>query len=171
MKNFQLLLKILINIYERLAAKGFAATNIVLGIGSFTYQYNTRDTLGFAAKGAWFEVETKTYSNVDKTYCSCGEGYQDPDCKLYKKGCTKQYKKTSYNIYKDPVTDDGTKKSLKGLLRVMLPLEHDDVQEIYVEQECDFEEENQGLLQVIYENGKFYNQTTLNEVRERLSKI
>jgi nicotinamide phosphoribosyltransferase len=36
-----------IEIYERLAAKGFAATNIVLGIGSFTYQYNTRDTFGF----------------------------------------------------------------------------------------------------------------------------
>lgn len=34
-------------IYERLAAKGFAATNIVLGVGSFTYQYNTRDTFGF----------------------------------------------------------------------------------------------------------------------------
>lgn len=36
-----------IQIYERLAAKGFAATNIVLGVGSFTYQMNTRDTLGF----------------------------------------------------------------------------------------------------------------------------
>jgi nicotinamide phosphoribosyltransferase len=36
-----------IQIYERLAAKGFASTNIVLGVGSFTYQYNTRDTLGF----------------------------------------------------------------------------------------------------------------------------
>lgn len=35
-------------IYERLAAKGFAATNIILGIGSFTYQYNTRDTLGLS---------------------------------------------------------------------------------------------------------------------------
>lgn len=37
-----------VQIYERLAAKGFAATNIVLGIGSFTYQYNTRDTLGLS---------------------------------------------------------------------------------------------------------------------------
>ena len=36
-----------IQIYERLAAKGFASTNIVLGVGSFTYQYNTRDTFGF----------------------------------------------------------------------------------------------------------------------------
>lgn len=36
-----------LEIYERLGAKGFASTNIVLGVGSFTYQYNTRDTLGF----------------------------------------------------------------------------------------------------------------------------
>lgn len=53
----------------------------------------------------------------------------------------------------------------------MLPLEHDDVQEIYVEQECDFEEENQGLLQVIYEDGNFYNQTTLEEIRKKLLSI
>lgn len=37
-----------VQIYERLAAKGFAATNIILGVGSFTYQYNTRDTLGLS---------------------------------------------------------------------------------------------------------------------------
>lgn len=34
-------------ICERLASKGFASTNIVLGVGSFTYQYNTRDSFGF----------------------------------------------------------------------------------------------------------------------------
>jgi nicotinamide phosphoribosyltransferase len=37
-----------VEIYKRLEAKGFAATNIVLGVGSFTYQYNTRDTLGLS---------------------------------------------------------------------------------------------------------------------------
>jgi len=37
-------------ILEQLAAKGFASDNIVLGVGSFTYQYNTRDTFGFALK-------------------------------------------------------------------------------------------------------------------------
>lgn len=37
-------------ICEGLKAKGFASTNIVLGVGSFTYQYNTRDTFGFAMK-------------------------------------------------------------------------------------------------------------------------
>lgn len=37
-------------ITNRLAAKGFASTNVVFGIGSYTYQYNTRDTFGFALK-------------------------------------------------------------------------------------------------------------------------
>lgn len=131
-----------IQIYERLAVKGFACTNIVLGVGSFTYQYNTRDTLGFAAKGAWFQVK-----EGDKV--------------------------TNYNIYKDPVTDDGTKKSLKGLLCVAegmgvnSKLEY--VDKIGVIQECTPEQESEGLLQVIYKDGEFYNQTTLTEIRNKLN--
>lgn len=49
-------------IYRRLADKGFATTNIVVGVGSFTYQYNSRDFLGFAAKGGWFETDNGVYS-------------------------------------------------------------------------------------------------------------
>lgn len=123
-------------IYERLEAKGFAASNIVLGIGSYTYQYNTRDTFGFAAKGAWFEV-------------------------INEKG-----ERIQYNIFKDPVTDDGTKKSLKGLQKVY----YDDSGEIVVKGECTMEEENEGLLQVIYEDGVLYNQTTLTEIREVINQ-
>ena len=121
-----------IEIYERLESKGFASTNIVLGVGSFTYQMNTRDTLGFAAKGAWFEVNEN------------GE----------KKG---------YDIYKDPVTDDGTKKSLKGLICVT------EDHEVLIQ--CTQEQESQGILQTIYENGKFQNRTSLTEVRNRLNLL
>jgi len=122
-----------IQIYERLAAKGFASTNIVLGIGSYTYQMNTRDTLGFAAKGAWFEVD-------------------------------KNGTKVGYDIYKDPVTDSGkTKKSLKGLIMVDENLE--------VHTQCTPQQEAQGLLQTIYMDGKFYNQTTLTEIRAKLEQI
>lgn len=39
-----------------LAAKGFASTNFVLGVGSFTYQFVTRDTFGMAVKSTWAEV-------------------------------------------------------------------------------------------------------------------
>ena len=117
-----------IEIYTRLEAKGFACTNIVLGVGSFTYQFNTRDTFGFAAKGAWFEADGK-----------------------------------AYDIFKDPVTDDGTKKSLKGLIQVVL--ENDEYQ---VNTQCTPEQESQGILQTIYEDGRFYNQTSLTEIREKL---
>lgn len=37
-------------IFERLAAKGFASNNVVFGVGSFTTQFNTRDSLGMAVK-------------------------------------------------------------------------------------------------------------------------
>lgn len=37
-------------ILERLKLKGFASTNVVLGVGSYSYQYLTRDTFGMAMK-------------------------------------------------------------------------------------------------------------------------
>ena len=131
-----------IQIYERLAAKGFASTNIVLGVGSFTYQMNTRDTLGFAAKGAWFEVKELVPGTEES------EAY---------------YKKTGYDIYKDPVTDDGTKKSLKGLICV--------TEDHEVLTQCTWEQEEQGILQTIYEEGRFCSETSLTEVRNKLNAI
>lgn len=46
-------------ISARLMKKGFASTNIVYGIGSFTYQYVTRDTFGFAIKATAGVVDGK----------------------------------------------------------------------------------------------------------------
>lgn len=43
-------------ILRRLKEKGFASTNMVFGIGSYTYQYQTRDTFGFAMKATYGEV-------------------------------------------------------------------------------------------------------------------
>ena len=135
-----------IQIYERLEAKGFAATNIVLGVGSFTYQMNTRDTFGFAAKGAWFEVKEEIGQTVDTLQPI--------------------YKYTGFDIFKDPVTDDGTKKSLKGMVAVF---ENDG--DHYVKIQCTQEEEETGLLQVIYENGNFYNQSSLTEIRAKINEL
>jgi len=44
-------------IIERLKAKGFASTNVVFGVGSFSYQYVTRDTFSSAMKATWAEVD------------------------------------------------------------------------------------------------------------------
>lgn len=38
------------SILRIMSEKGFASSNVVFGIGSYTYQYITRDTLGFAMK-------------------------------------------------------------------------------------------------------------------------
>jgi nicotinamide phosphoribosyltransferase len=43
-------------ILDRLEKKGYASGNVVLGIGSFTYQFLTRDTMGFAIKATYAVV-------------------------------------------------------------------------------------------------------------------
>lgn len=47
----------MITILEKLHLKGFASSNIVFGVGSYTYQYVTRDTHGFAVKATYTEID------------------------------------------------------------------------------------------------------------------
>ena len=115
-------------ICERLKEKGFASTNVVLGIGSFTYQYNTRDTFGFAMKATYGEVN--------------GEGRE---------------------IFKDPITDDGTKKSAKGLIKI----EKENGTYKLVDQ-VSWEEEKQGELKEVFRDGKLLINDSLAEIRKRI---
>lgn len=46
-------------ILRRLEANGFAAANVLFGIGSYTYQCNTRDTFGFAVKATYTVIDGK----------------------------------------------------------------------------------------------------------------
>jgi nicotinamide phosphoribosyltransferase len=119
------------DILRRLKDKGFASDNIVFGIGSFTYQYLTRDTLGFAMKATYGVVNGKPV-----------------------------------NIFKNPITDNGTKKSAKGLLRV----EYQNGDYLLLDQQS-IENETLGALQVIYLNGEFFNPTSLTEVRNALNDV
>lgn len=112
-------------IYKRLEAKGFAATNLVLGVGSFTYQFKSRDSLGFAMKATWCQVN--------------GKGRE---------------------IFKNPKTDSGVKKSLKGLIKVdksngTLRA----VDQVYATIEA------MGELKTVFYNGKIVKDFTLAEVR------
>ncbi len=117
------------DILEGLKAKGFASFNVVLGIGSYTYEYVTRDTYGFAMKATYGEVN--------------GE---------------------PRNIFKDPKTDDGTKRSAKGLMQVT------EVNgELKMKDQCTWEEEKQGLLKTVFENGKVVNEQSLSEIRNRIN--
>lgn len=116
-------------ILEKLEAKGFASTNVVFGIGSYTYQYLTRDTFGFAIKATWGQV--------------AGE---------------------ARTIYKDPKTDSGDKRSAAGLLRVE-KTEHGF--ELFDRQTP--EQEQQGVLKTVFENGKLVAVTTFEEVKANLA--
>lgn len=117
-------------ICENLKLKGFASTNVVLGIGSFTYQYNTRDTFGFAMKATYGEVN--------------GEGRA---------------------IFKDPITDDGTKKSAKGLMKIELE------NGIFkLKDNVSWEEENKGELKEIFRDGKLLVDVSLSEIRVNIKK-
>ncbi|WP_367246746.1 nicotinate phosphoribosyltransferase [uncultured Methanobrevibacter sp.] len=61
-------------IYRQLEDKGIAATNLVLGIGSFTYQCSTRDGLGLAMKATYCEIngQSKEIYKDPKTTVSTG---------------------------------------------------------------------------------------------------
>jgi nicotinamide phosphoribosyltransferase len=118
-------------ILERLAQKGFSAGNVVFGVGSYTYQYVTRDTFGLAVKATWGVVD--------------GEARE---------------------LFKDPITDSGTKKSAKGLLRV----EKENGDYVLYDQQT-LEQESQGELRTVFLNGMVVNPTTLAEIRSRLGLI
>lgn len=115
-----------LQILSQLEAKGFTASNLVLGIGSFTYVYVTRDTFGFAMKATWGQVN----------------------------GVAK-------NIFKNPKTDSGFKKSAKGLLKVYRDVDG----KIKLKDQVTLEEENEGLLETVFLDGKLIKETSLAEIR------
>jgi nicotinamide phosphoribosyltransferase len=130
-------------ICERLKAKGFASTNIVFGVGSFTYQLNTRDTFGFAMKATYGEVMVNRSENPRGPFTKEGRA-----------------------IFKDPVTDDGTKKSARGLLMVY----DDDGLGYQMADGLTWEGEAQGALETVFEDGKLVKEYTLEEIRERVKQ-
>lgn len=46
-------------ITRNLSSQGYASSNVVFGVGSYTYQMNTRDTFGSAVKATWAKVDGK----------------------------------------------------------------------------------------------------------------
>jgi nicotinamide phosphoribosyltransferase len=115
-------------ILEQLEVKGFASSNIVFGVGSYTYEYVTRDTFGFAMKA------TSGVVNGQRR-----------------------------DIFKCPKTDNGDKKSAKGLLRVAY-VKH----KLVLEEQVDEIGEAVGLLQPVFIDGRLIQRTTLQEIRELL---
>ncbi len=122
-------------ILSSLESMGFSSDNIVLGIGSFTYEYVTRDTHGIAIKC---------------TAVASGSGDE------------KHWRAT----FKDPKTDNSGKKSAKGFLRL------DFVDGEYkLTQNVSHEEENEGALELVYENSVMYRHQSFADVRNELKKF
>lgn len=119
-------------ICSRLEAKGFASSNIVFGIGSFTYQYNTRDTFGFALKS------TYAIKNEQEVF-----------------------------LFKDPITDDGVKKSQKGMVAVF----NDKPDGIYyVDELYSKDMDNGSMLTTLFEDGKLVRKTSLYKIKNKLKE-
>lgn len=117
------------SILKGLKAKGFASTNCIFGVGSYTYGMRSRDDLGMAIKATWAQVN--------------GVGY---------------------DIYKDPKTDTGLKKSARGLLRV------DRVGDDYVlTDRVTREQEQGGELKEVFRDGRILYETSLSEMRGRIN--
>ncbi len=104
------------DIMERLEAKGFASANVVLGIGSYTYQYVTRDTWGWAVKATYGIVNGEPREIFKKPKTDSGEKHsarglvavnKNPDGKLVLKDrCTPEYFNGPENLLQ-PVFRDG----------------------------------------------------------------
>ncbi|MDG3009239.1 nicotinate phosphoribosyltransferase [Rhodococcus sp. D2-41] len=118
-------------ICDRLAAAGYASTNVVFGIGSFTYQYVTRDTFSSAIKATWVEVG--------------GQGR---------------------NLRKDPVTDNGTKRSATGRLAVASGPDG----ELTLIEQASAEQERASLLRPVWEDGKPVRTQSFADVRRVLAE-
>lgn len=127
-------------VWEELKKKGFAANNIVFGVGAFCFSaivepdgrmvVVTRDMFGIAMKA--------TYGIVN------GEPIM---------------------IYKDPKTDvSHLKKSHKGCCRIY----YDDNEELQCEDGYD-DVFGDGTLRTVFVNGKIYNKETFEDIRERLN--
>jgi nicotinamide phosphoribosyltransferase len=113
------------DILATMRTQGWASTNVVFGVGSYTYQYHTRDTFGIAMKTTWVQVD--------------GEARE---------------------VMKDPITDRGTKKSAKGLLRV------EKEKDGFVLHESQTpEQEAQGALETIFEDSQLLVKPHISDIR------
>jgi nicotinamide phosphoribosyltransferase len=128
-------------IYESLEALGFAANNVVFGVGAFCFHalfspdnkftVLTRDTWGMAMKA---------------TYGVFG-GKEVP-------------------IYKDPKTDvGGLKKSQKGCCMVQ---KHPDGTFECIDGFSEWVDDNLTVMKTIYKDGQYYNLQTFHEIRATL---
>lgn len=121
-------------ICRRLEQKGFASSNVNLGVGSYTYNMNTRDTFGFALKTTYAKVDGKELM-----------------------------------LFKDPITDDGTKKSNKAMVVVTKDLETGELicLDCLNQANKDYFKEID-LLKPVFKDGVLLRDENLSDIRQRV---
>ena len=98
-------------ICKRLMAKGFAVSNCVFGIGSYTYQYNTRDTFGFALKA------THAVINGEEKFIFKDPKTDSGNFKKSQKGMCYVYRDGDNILYKDQLTIEEQSQYKDNLLQ------------------------------------------------------
>lgn len=117
------------SIAANLMNQGYASTVPVFGFGSYTFQYQTRDTFGMAVKATWTQRG--------------GQGF---------------------NLRKDPLTDNGNKRSASGRLAVRRTMAGDAT----LVEDASPEQMKESELKTVFVNGALERAQTLTQVRERL---
>lgn len=120
-------------IIEGLEAKGFASTNVVFGLGSYTYQMNSRDTLGQAVK--------------------CTSTIRDG---------------VEYALFKDPKTDDGTKRSQRGRVSVWTDANGNIKFADGLKEGETLKHPYKEMLTPVFVDGELVKETSLSEIREKV---
>lgn len=100
-------------ICKQLEAKGFATENVTFGIGSFTYQYNTRDTFGFAQK-CTHSVINKVETPIFKAPKTDTDNF-----KKSQKGMCVVFKENDKIVYKDGLTIEQANSFKDNLLETV----------------------------------------------------
>lgn len=94
-------------ICQGLADKGFASTNMVFGIGSFTYQYNTRDTFSFALKSTYARIGGEEKFLFKDPITDTGiKKSQTGMVRVFQNGWGVGYRDGLTEVERDAVTDD-----------------------------------------------------------------
>ncbi len=100
-------------ICKKLTEKGFAVNNCTFGIGSYTYQYNTRDTFGFALKA------THAIINGEEKFIFKDPKTDTGNFKKSQKGMCYVYKDGEDILYKDELTIKEQEECKDNLLEVV----------------------------------------------------
>lgn len=119
-------------ICAKMKEMGFAVDNVVFGVGSYSLQYKTRDSQGWALKATYGIVDGKEIL-----------------------------------IYKDPKTDDGTKKSPRGMVGVR---DNSGSLEMYEGDAAVMEQyKSENKLETVFKNGKLWRNVNLSSIRDKVN--